>query len=260
MARRSPFRGIARFVLGAVLASTGVASADVTDLDEVVGRRMTVNEAAVVSQELIDKISSENDDAIGQYRSELQRIDALRSYNHQMDQLVASQADEMAGLHGEIDSVELVMREVTPLMLAMIDALENFVELDIPFLQEEREGRIEGLRKLMSRSDITDAERYRRILEAYQIENEYGRTIETEQGELELDGRTRQVNFLRIGRISFLYQTLDGAETGVWDHANGRWSGSPESRSAVRKGIRVARKQLAPDLLRLPVPAAEVAK
>jgi hypothetical protein len=218
---------------------------------------MAVNDAAVASQERIDKISADTDEAIGQYRSALQRIDALRSYNHQMDLLLVSQAEEMAGLHGEIDSIELVVREVTPLMLAMIDALENFVELDIPFLPEERQERIAELHALMSRSDITEAERYRRILEAYQIEVEYGRTIETNQGELELDGQTRQVEFLRIGRVTFLYQTLDGSETGVWDHASGRWTDSPESRAAVRKGIRVARKQLAPDLLRLPVPAAE---
>jgi hypothetical protein len=121
---------------------------------------------------------------------------------------------------------------------------------------EERRGRLEGLNELMTRADITDAERYRRILEAYQIENEYGRTIETRQGELELEGQTRQVDFLRVGRLTYLYQTLDGSETGVWDHANGTWTDSPESRTAVRKGIRIARKQAAPDLLKLPVPAA----
>jgi hypothetical protein len=240
-----------------VLLAASVGTPAVADLDEVVGQRMSVNDEAAASQQQIDKISAENDDAIGQYRSALQRIDALRSYNHQMEQLITSQEEEMAGFRGEIDSIELVVREVTPLMLAMIDALENFVALDVPFLIEERQGRLENLNKLMTRADITDAERYRRILEAYQIENEYGRTIETRQGELELEGQTRQVDFLRVGRLTYLYQTLDGSETGVWDHANGTWTDSPESRTAVRKGIRIARKQAAPDLLKLPVPAAE---
>jgi hypothetical protein len=240
-----------------VLLAASVGTPAVADLDEVVGQRMSVNDEAAASQQQIDKISAENDDAIGQYRSALQRIDALRSYNHQMEQLITSQEEEMAGFRGEIDSIELVVREVTPLMLAMIDALENFVALDVPFLIEERQGRLENLNKLMTRADITDAERYRRILEAYQIENEYGRTIETRQGELELEGQTRQVDFLRVGRLTYLYQTLDGSETGVWDHANGTWNDSPESRTAVRKGIRIARKQAAPDLLKLPVPAAE---
>jgi hypothetical protein len=237
-----------------------VATVAIADLDELVAQRMSVNGEATSSQVRIDEISADNDEAIGQYRSALQRIDALRAYNGQMEQLIFSQEQEVAGFRSEIDSVELIVREVTPLMLSMIDALEDFVELDVPFLGEERERRLAELRQLMKRSDVTDAERYRRILEAYQIENEYGRTIETQQGELELDGRSRQVEFLRIGRIIYLYQTLDGSETGVWDHENGRWTESPESRAAVHKGIRIARKQTAPDLLRLPVPAAGAAR
>jgi hypothetical protein len=116
------------------------------------------------------------------------------------------------------------------------------------------------LHEVMIRADVTDAERYRRIVEAYQIENEFGRTIEAYQGELTLDGATRQVDFLRIGRVAFLYQTLDGSETGVWDQKNRAWLDAANSASAVRLGLRMARKQTAPDLLKLPLPTAEAAQ
>ena len=230
------------------------------DLDAVVGQRMDVNDSAAQSQGRIDDLSTASDAAIAVYRSTNQRIDALRTYNHQLDQLILSQDEEVAALRQEIDEVELIAREVTPLMLGMIEALDNFVELDVPFLAEERAVRIAELRQLMGRSDVTDAERYRRIVEAYQIENEYGRTIEVYQGELELGGKARLVEFLRVGRISLLYQTLDLSETGVWDHRNQVWQEASASRSAVRKGIRIARKQTAPDLMRIPVPTAEAAK
>jgi len=256
MTRNGRFRGGVRFALGAALAAS-LAPDAVADLDELVSQRMAVNDDGAASQLRIDEISSDNDEAIGKYRNSLQRIEALRSYNRQMEQLIESQQEEMAGFRTEIDSIELVVREVTPLMFSMIDALHNFVELDVPFLIEEREGRLADLRELMTRSDVTDSERYRRILEAYQIENEYGRTIEMHRGELELGGRTREVEYLRVGRVGYFYQTLDGSETGVWDHANSHWTETPESRGAVRKGIRIARKQTAPDLLKLPIPAAE---
>ena len=259
MLRNSRFLGAARAATAAWILVVASPAAPV-DLDEVVAQRMGVNDEAAESQERIDALSGETDEASVVYRGTLQRIDALRSYNHQLSQLIASQDEEMATLRGEIDEVELVARELTPLMLAMIEALENFVELDVPFLREERARRIAELREIMVRSDVTDSERYRRILEAYQIENEYGRTIEAYLGELEVTGQTREVEFLRVGRVSFLYQTLDGAETGVWDHRNASWTHAPESRSAVRKGIRIARKQAAPDLLKLPVPVAKVAK
>lgn len=230
------------------------------DLDAVVSQRMAVNDVSAKSQEQIDELSAQADTATMAYRITNQRIDSLRSYNHQLDQLILSQDEEVAVLRQAIDEVELIARELTPLMIGMIEALDNFVELDVPFLPEERRQRIDDLHKLLLRADVTDAERYRRIIEAYQIENEYGRTIEVYQGELELDGKARLVEFLRVGRIAFLYQALDGTDTGVWDHREGAWKEAPESRRAVRKGIRIARKQTAPDMLRIPVPTAEAAK
>jgi hypothetical protein len=238
--------------------SSGTAVA--VDLDQLVAQRMEVNDEAAKSQVRIDKLSDDTDRLTAEYRVVLQRIDALRVYNKQVSDLIGSQETEMASLRRQIDDVELVGREVTPLMLGMLDSIENFVELDVPFLPEERSERIADLHEVMIRADVTDAERYRRIVEAYQIENEFGRTIEAYQGELNLDGSTRQVDFLRVGRVSFLYQTLDGSETGVWDQKNRAWTDAGDSASAVRLGIRMARKQTAPDLLRLPLPTAEAAE
>jgi hypothetical protein len=144
-------------------------------------------------------------------------------------------------------------------MLRMIDALSTFVSLDVPFLEEERAERILDLQKLMHRADVTEAEKYRRIMEAYQIENEYGRTIEAYRSTLARDDKEVTVNFLRVGRIALVYQTLDESEAGVWNQDSRRWEPLEASfRSAIREGLRIARKQTAPDLIRLPLPAPKM--
>jgi hypothetical protein len=246
--------------MAAACAVMGSGTAVAVDLDQLVAQRMDVNTDGAKSQVRIDKLSDDTDRLTAEFRVLLQRIDALRVYNKQVSDLIVSQQAEMASLRRQIDDVELVGREVTPLMLGMLDAVENFVELDVPFLPEERSERIADLHDVMARADVTDAERYRRIMETYQIENEFGRTIEAYQGELNLDGSTRQVDFLRFGRVAFLYQTLDGSETGVWDQKKRAWLDASEYASAARLGIRMARKQVAPDLLRLPLPTAEAAQ
>ena len=75
---------------------------------------------------------------------------------------------------------------------------------------------------------------------------------------------TRSVDFLRFGRIALLCQTQDGSETGIWDPkagTKGDWVVlSNEYRNPVRQGLRIARKQVAPDMLHLPIAAAEDAK
>ena len=256
---RSEVGGLAVAVAAAFVAiSSGTAVA--VDLDQLVAQRMAVNDESVKSQGRIDKLSDDTDRLLAEYRVVIQRIDALKVYNKQVSDLITSQDEEMASFRRQIDDVELVGREVTPLMFGMLDSIENFVELDIPFLPEERADRIADLRDTMVRADVTDAERYRRIVEAYQIENEFGRTIEAYQEELNLDGKTRQVDFLRVGRVAFLYQTLDGSETGVWNQKKRAWTDAGGYASAVRLGLRMARKQTAPDLLKLPLPTAEAAQ
>ncbi len=241
----------------ALLAVAGAGSAADPQLDQAVGQRMEQNQARVASQKKVDGLSDETDKLAVAYRSALHQIDSLRVYNGQISRLITSQHDEMVSLRDQLDNVALVGRQVTPLMLEMIDALAAFVALDVPFLQRERNERVEALRDLMTRADVTDSERYRRIIQAYQIENDYGRTIEAYKGEIDDAGSSRTVDFLRIGRVALLYQTLDGSETGSWDAKQRAWTPASDYKSGVRQGLRIARKQAAPDLLRLPVPAAE---
>jgi hypothetical protein len=175
-----------------------------------------------------------------------------------MLELIHSQDEEMASLREQIDRASLVGRQVTPLMLKMIESIDRFVELDVPFNLEERTGRITNLKELMARADVSDAEKYRIIMEAYQVENEFGRTIEAYQGTINLNGEETTVDFLRFGRIVLVYQTLDGDEAGYWDQKQRKWQAlGSEYRSPVREGIRIARKQKPPALIKLPVAAPE---
>jgi hypothetical protein len=229
-------------------------------LDRMLGERSQGNDQSAGVQKRIDGISDVTDSLVSQYRTALKQIDSIRIYNGQMRELIGSQEAELASIIDQLDRVDLVGRSVTPLMLRMIDAVEKFVELDVPFLIDERTERIVELRKLMSRADVTNAEKYRGIMEAYQIENEYGRTIEAYRSTLDLGDRETTVDFLRFGRIALVYQSLDETETGVWNQQTRSWESLDSShRSAIRQGLRIARKQAAPDLIRLPLPAAKAA-
>jgi hypothetical protein len=225
-------------------------------LDDAIEVRDRANDELTETQGRVESLSDATDDLLTQYQVALRQLESLRIYNRQLDALLAAQEVERASLEEQVDRVELVSRDVTPLMLRMIDALGAFVSLDVPFLEEERAGRILDLRKLMRRADVTEAEKYRRIMEAYQIENEYGRTIEAYRSTLDSEGKEVMVNFLRVGRIALVFQTLDESEAGVWNQDARRWEPlEARFRSAIRDGLRIARKQTAPDLIRLPLPA-----
>jgi hypothetical protein len=211
-------------------------------------------------QKEIDTISDDIDTLAAEYRAALQTTRALKVYNAQLESLLVSQRREIESLTTQVDEVTIVGRRVLPLMVRMIDGLETFVALDVPFLPAERQARVADLRAMMDRADVTIAEKYRRILEAYQIENEYGRTIEAYRGKLEDGDTARTVDFLRVGRNVLLYQTLDGRESGAWDAKTGAWTEVSGYRIPIQQGIRMARKQVAPDLIRVPMPAPEAVR
>lgn len=217
---------------------------------------------AQASQDRVDKIVEQERELVDQYNTVNKEVDGLKVYNALMDRQIQNQVEQMAKLAQSIDQVTIMERQIMPLMLRMIDGLEQFISLDIPFLEEERTNRVEKLRELMERSDVSVAEKFRNVFEAFSIENEYGRTISTYKGALTIAGGTREVEFLQIGRIVLLYQTVDGAFTGTWDKEARSFVelDSGAARTQVRQGLRMARKEIAPELLLLPIDAAEAAQ
>ncbi len=214
------------------------------------------------SQKKIDRLSDQAADLLAEYKSVAKIVDGLIVYNDLLQKQLDNQNTEIANLEKSIQDVSLIERQIIPLMVRMIDSLDEFVKLDIPFLPQERHQRIQRLKAMMERSDVTTAEKFRRVMEAFQIENDYGRTLEAYKGSVKIDGKDREVDFLRIGRTALVYQSINREHTGMWNRKTRRWEALPAEtyRNQVTRGLRVARKQVAPDLLMMPIPAAEEVK
>lgn len=240
------------------VSSLVVAQDNQAELDQALKTGTEINQSAQKSQQRIDNLSSDIDAKLQRFKSVNKEIDGLTVYNSQMQKQIDDQLAQLQEMGESIDKVSVVERQVMPLMIRMVDTLAAFVELDVPFLAEERENRITDLKVMLDRADVETSEKFRRILEAYQVEVQYGRDIEAYTGMLALDGVDTNVDFLRIGRVALIYQTRDGKKQGVWDQDKKQWSSlDPSYRTYINKGLRIARKQLAPDLLMVPINSAD---
>ena len=249
---------IAVLVAGGTLAGTA-ATVQAASLDAVLKVGEAKNAAARKSQAKVDKLADETRDLLTDYKTVMKQIDGLEVYNARLQRQIDNQMVRIGEIDESIDQVTIISRQMTPLIIRMIDGLEKFVELDVPFHMEERQQRIQFLRANLDRSDVSVAEKFRQVLEAYKIENEYGRKIDAYKGAVEIDGTERDVNFLRVGRIALLYQTTDTEISGAWDQASRSWVPLErgEYRNAIMKGLRIARKEASIDLMNLPVAAPE---
>lgn len=228
-----------------------VAQATFDDLFEVA---KGLNDDAIASQARIDEVENERSGMFNDYRLTLKLIDGQRVYNRQLQLMVNKQLDKIAELKQSIEGVTSIQREITPLMLRTIEALEQFVALDLPFLLDERLERLDKLRALMSNPDVAVSEKFSQVLRAFQIESEYGRTIEARSMEIELDGQNTTVDVLRIGRIALMYQTADHKKTGWWNTDTDAWEELDNSFTIpIRNGIKIANKQMSQSLIRIPL-------
>ena len=245
-------------LLGAMASAVFSASvyAQAT-VDQVMAEGEKRADAGAAEQRRVEQIADQTIDLLNDYNTVSKVVDGLVTYNALLQRQITNQEEEMAALNESIKNVALIERQIVPMMTRMLDSMEAFIALDTPFLLEERGERLERLRGMMERSDVSAAEKFRRVIEAYQIENDYGRTIEAYKDTIEIDGVKQEADFLRIGRVSLAYQTVGGGTTGAWDPAAGQFIvlDDAEFKNQVSHGLKVARKQVAPDLLVVPVPA-----
>jgi hypothetical protein len=236
------------------------AAAPSEKLGTAMREQLDTDAAARAAQQRIEAIDDATLKMLSDYRRALADSESYATYARQLESQVSAQNEEMASIDRQLAEVETTSREVLPLMERMLATLKQFVDLDVPFLLAERRKRVAMLEAMMPRADVTLSEKYRRILEAYQIELDYGRTLEAYEAELGEGERARTVLFLRVGRVALLYQTLDGEETGFWDTESRSWLVDDDYRHAFQEAVTVAKKLRAPEMLRVPLPAPKQAK
>ncbi|MCB1691259.1 MAG: DUF3450 domain-containing protein [Pseudomonadales bacterium] len=184
--------------------------------------------------------------------------DGLKTYNAQEETLLRAQEREMATLRDSIDSVTETRRQIGPLTERMIENLATFIELDAPFQIEARREKITQLRYMLDRTDLSIADKFRQVVDAYKEEIDYGNTQEVYSDFLEIDGKQRQVDVLRWGRAVLCFQTPDGELSGVWDNNERQWKVlSDDYKEGIRNGLRIAQKTKTNDLVLLPTAAPE---
>ena len=245
--------------VASLLISSGLAA---QPLDQIKEQGQAKAAEGRASQQKIDAIVDAQQKQLIKYRALLKQVDGLEQYNEQLSTQIQGQVALIDRFDESIQQVATIERQMLPLTHRMADALADFVALDLPFLEVERLERLAFVEGSLAKADVDVAEKFRQVLEAYQIENEYGRKLDAYQDIISLNGQEQEVDVLRFGRVALVAQTKDTATTAVYDRASKSWQeiDAGTYRNSIRKGIQMARKQASIDLVTLPVPAPEAAQ
>ncbi len=245
-------------VVGAALLTIVPSAAFADRTDDIVANNKRRLEAGAASQKRIDDVSERTEKIVAEYHQQRKNVEVLKKFNERLRRTLQAQENAMVKLERSIEDASLIERQIVPLMLSMIDGLEKFIAADIPFKLDERRARLDRIKGYLTNANISAAERFRQVLEAYSIENAYGQSIDTFTEELQLDGAAKTVNILQIGRAGLYYQTSDGTQSGYWDKQAKQWTSLDASHNGgITKAIRITQGKEVNDLMTLPIAAPE---
>ena len=258
---KQPLKALA-FV--AVLASgLTVGAVQASEVSDVLKAGASKVQAAKSAQTKVDRIADQTDGLLQEFKQVNKQIESLRVYNSQLERQIDSQKQMMSELKESIENATIIERGISPLMLSMLKGIEDFIALDTPFKKEQRQGAIDDLYVNMDSAKFSAAEKFRQILEVYDIESEYSLSLESyrDMVDINADGSEVEVEMLRVGRVALMYQTKDKSQTGAWNKEADAWEtlGS-EYRRPVDQGIRIAKKLSPQDVMEMPITAPETAQ
>ena len=208
---------------------------------------------SIDAQEKIEELDEISKKVYFEYKDTLNEYKSLKNYDDQLSEIIDAQFKEITNINQQLDSLDDINIDILPLLKKMTDTLRKVVELDIPFLKDGRVQRVNSLDELLLRADITTAEKFRKVFEAYQIENEYGRTVESYRDEIIFDNETYNVEVFRLGRVGLYARTSDGRNTAMYSKKEAKWIRKKGIDAELIVALKIAKKELPPELLKLPV-------
>ncbi len=205
------------------------------------------------SQLYINDLDDETGRLLAEYQTLRKQNAALSTYVERMQTLVVDQRRSLDALRQSIARAGNIRRSVLPLAHEMAGALREFVAGDMPFRRQQRLEAIDDLRVMLDDAGISAALKFQRVLEMYEIEHGYGRTAGVWRAAAP-GGGDQLVDFLRIGRSALIYRYPDKNKAMVWNKSKEAWQPlADEYDRYVRRAMRIARRNAAPDLLVLPM-------
>ena len=246
----------------ALAITLSISSLSYAQLEDVVKTGEAKVKDAQISQEKVDKIVDSSQARLVEYRSLLKQVEGLKVYNNQLSTQIESQLRLIDKFEDSTAQVAIIERQMLPLIMKMVESLGQFVDLDMPFHEQERAERMLFLEENLERADVDISEKFRQVLEVYQIENEYGRKIDSYSKIINIDGTDHEVDILRIGRVAMVAQTKDTKLSAAYDSKAKKWTvvDNGTYRNSIKNGIRMANKQATIGVMTMPIQSAEVAQ
>ncbi|WP_416885244.1 DUF3450 domain-containing protein [Marinospirillum sp.] len=243
-------------LLAGVLLTTLAAPAMGAASEQVRAQEQATQAAAQSIQVEVEKLDQQRREDFERWRQVRRETLLLEAHNRRLQEWNRNLSQQIQRLERQLASLDATREQLDPLMEEMAERLEAFIHHDLPFQQKERLERAQALQVLLTRVDVSQAEKLRQLLNRYRHEVAEGRTLATSREfiQLEANQAPERLQLLRVGRIGLYYLSEDQQRAGVWKAETQSWQPlNNRQRAQVAKGLELADERGLPELLNLPL-------
>lgn len=160
----------------------------------------------------------------GEEKALLEKIDRLEQELRRVDWEQKKTSEYLEGLENKMtelqqkaEEMKRIRAELLPILDQGLERLNSFVEEDMPFDRDRRLKRLDDAALVLNDYDAGLLVKSQAFLDALARETDFGYSVDIQETDLEMEGRSIQVKLLRVGRIGLFALGLDGKKAYVWD-------------------------------------------
>lgn len=214
------------------------------------------------------------------YADLLDAISAQKISLAQQELFVSQQDVKISSLNSQIDGLDDWKASIDPMLGKMATGIAGQIRSDYPFEMDRRLPRLQSLEKSIKDPAASVGDKYRKALNVYKLEVNYGQSMEAKKGnhpinptirvgddrwekddngEVKFDknGERTEIfdgSYLRYGRLAYVYLQADSTQAMRYDLGAKEWADLPKKSIAdIRRGVKIASGEAAPNVVKVPL-------
>lgn len=214
--------------------------------------------------------------------SELLQAIASQKITLAQQQLFVSEQDvQISSLNSQIDGLDEWKAAIVPMLGKMATGISGQVNSDYPFEMDRRIPRLQSLENTLNDPAAAVGDKYRKALNVYKLEVNYGQSLEAkkgnhpinptirvgedkwvkdENGKIKINKKTGMReeifdgSYLRYGRLAYVYLQADSSQAMRYDLTAKEWVDMPKKHIAdIRRAVKIASGEAAPNVVKVPL-------
>ena len=206
------------------------------------------------TQKVEDQWAEERAKLEAEFKALQNRQEILLSTKKDLNKKIALHAQRIETLETEIKEISRISDELSPYLNRVYTKIIEFINNDLPFLEEERRHRMQKIQSVLDDEGVPTGEKFRKVMEALFVEAEYGNTVEIYREKISVKGKEILADIFRLGRLSLFFQSIDKKTSGFYDASQSAWKLlPPKYNKSIQTAMEMGAKRRSVDLLSLPV-------